>query len=48
MLIIDDYGTWEGAKEATDEFLDETGEPLLLTRVARARFAVKPGLTRGA
>ena len=48
VLIIDDYGTWEGAKEATDEFLDETGEPLLLTRVARARFAVKPGLTRGA
>jgi hypothetical protein len=44
VLIIDDYGTWQGSKEATDEFLEETGEPLLLTRVARARFAVKPGL----
>ena len=44
VLIIDDYGTWLGAKEATDEFLDETGEALLLTRVARAAVAVKPGL----
>lgn len=48
VLIIDDYGTWEGSKEATDEFLDEIGEPLLLIRVARARFAVKPGLMPGA
>jgi O-methyltransferase len=44
VLIIDDYGTWQGSKEATDEFLDETGEALLLTRVARARIGVKPGL----
>jgi hypothetical protein len=44
VLIIDDYGSWQGSKEATDEFRDETGEPLLLTRVARARVAVKPGL----
>ena len=44
VLIIDDYGTWHGSKEATDEFLDETGEALLLTRVARAAVAVKPGL----
>ena len=44
VLIIDDYGTWHGAKEATDEFLAETGEPLLLTRVAKAAVAVKPGL----
>jgi O-methyltransferase len=47
VLIIDDYGTWQGSKEATDEFLDETGEPLLMIRVARARFAVKPGLPAG-
>jgi len=45
VLIIDDYGTWQGSKQATDEFLDEVGDPLLLIRVARARFAVKPGLT---
>ena len=44
VLIIDDYGTWHGAKEAADEFLEETGEALLLTRVARAAVAVKPGL----
>jgi len=44
VLIIDDYGTWHGAKEATDEFLAQTGEPLLLTRVSRAAVAVKPGL----
>ena len=45
VLILDDYGTWQGSKEATDEFLDETGEPLLLTRVHRSRVAVKPYLT---
>jgi hypothetical protein len=44
VLIIDDYGSWHGSKEATDEFLDETGEALLLTRVGRGRVAVKPGL----
>jgi hypothetical protein len=44
VLIIDDYGTWHGSKEAADEFLEETGEALLLTRVARAAVAVKPGL----
>jgi O-methyltransferase len=44
VLIIDDYGTWHGSKEATDEFLEETGEALLLTRVSRAAVAVKPGL----
>jgi hypothetical protein len=44
VLIIDDYGTWQGSKQATDEFLDQTGEPLLLARASRARVAVKPGL----
>ena len=44
VLILDDYGTWQGAKEATDEFLAATGEPLLLNRVHRSRIAVKPGL----
>ncbi len=45
ILIIDDYGSWQGSKDATDEFLERTGEPLMLTRVARGRVAVKPGLT---
>jgi hypothetical protein len=44
VLILDDYGTWQGAKEAVDEFLEATGEPLLLNRVHRSRIAVRPGL----
>ena len=44
VLILDDYGTWQGSREATDEFLAETREPLLLTRVNRSRITVKPGL----
>jgi hypothetical protein len=42
VLILDDYGYWEGAREAVDEFLAETGERLLLTRMASGRLAVKP------
>jgi hypothetical protein len=45
VLIIDDYGTWKGSKDATDEFLAETGEPLLFVRTGWGRAAVKPGLT---
>jgi O-methyltransferase len=45
VLIIDDYGTWQGSRDATDEFLTETGEPLLLVRTGWGRAAVKPGLT---
>ena len=45
VLIIDDYGTWKGSKDATDEFLAETGEPLLFVRTGRGRAAVKPGLS---
>lgn len=45
VLIIDDYGTWQGSKDATDEFLAETGEPLLLLKAGQGRVAVKPGLT---
>jgi O-methyltransferase len=44
VLVIDDYGSWQGSKEATDEFIDSTSEPLMLTRVGRGRVAVKPGL----
>lgn len=45
VLIIDDYGSWQGSKDATDEFLDATGEPLMLVRVDRGRVAIKPGLS---
>jgi hypothetical protein len=42
VLLLDDYGYWEGAREAVDEFLEESGERLLLMRMASGRLAVKP------
>ena len=33
VLVIDDYGHWEGARRAVDEFLGETGTRILLARV---------------
>ena len=33
VLLIDDYGHWEGARRAVDEYLAEAGEQLLLTAV---------------
>lgn len=42
MLIIDDYGHWQGAREATDEFFDAMGLPVLLNRIDyTGRIAVK-------
>lgn len=41
VLIIDDYGSWQGSKQATDEFLAGLKEPLLLHRAGRARIGVK-------
>jgi hypothetical protein len=42
VLIMDDYGFWQGARQATDEFLDRRGEQLLLVPMASGRIAVKP------
>jgi O-methyltransferase len=42
VLLIDDYGHWQGSRKATDEFLDRTGERLLLLRADSGRVAVKP------
>jgi hypothetical protein len=43
VLIIDDYGHWQGSKKATDEFLAQRSIPLLLTRIDRAgRLAIVP------
>lgn len=33
ILIIDDYGHWQGARRAVDEFLAATGHPLFLQRI---------------
>jgi O-methyltransferase len=42
VLMIDDYGYWQGSRQATDEFLERTGERLLLIRTGSGRVAVKP------
>jgi hypothetical protein len=42
VLLIDDYGWWQGARKAVDEYLEATGEQLLLLRMAEGRVAVKP------
>ncbi|MEV6654602.1 TylF/MycF/NovP-related O-methyltransferase [Streptomyces sp. NPDC051219] len=42
VLLIDDYGYWQGSRQATDEFLEKTGERLLLLRMDEGRIAVKP------
>jgi hypothetical protein len=43
VLIIDDYGHWEGARRAMDEYMERTGEKLLLNRIDyTGRIAVKP------
>jgi len=43
VLIVDDYGYWRGAREATDEYLRECGARLLLCRIDHAaRQGVKP------
>jgi hypothetical protein len=42
VLIIDDYGHWEGARRAVDEYLTANGSPLLLSRIDyTGRIAVK-------
>jgi O-methyltransferase len=42
VLILDDYGWWQGAREATEEFLTSSGERLLLVRAGSGRIAIKP------
>ena len=42
VLIVDDYGHWKGAREATDQYLAETGTPFLLNRIdCSVRLGVK-------
>jgi O-methyltransferase len=42
VLIIDDYGHWEGARRAVDDYFAESAPPLLLNRIDyTGRIAVK-------
>ena len=42
LLIIDDYGHWEGARRAVDEYLASTNARLFLARIDyTGRLAVK-------
>lgn len=42
LLIIDDYGHWQGAKQAVDEYFANSAEPVFLHRVDyTARLLVK-------
>jgi hypothetical protein len=44
VLIIDDYGHWEGARKAVDEWLASFDRPVLLSRIDyTGRMAVVPG-----
>jgi O-methyltransferase len=43
VLIIDDYGWWRGARQATDEYLEQHNLKLLLNRIDHTgRIAVEP------
>jgi O-methyltransferase len=43
VLIVDDYGHWQGARKAVDEYLKAQGLTLLLQRIDyTARLALKP------
>lgn len=41
VIVFDDYGYWEGARTAVDEFIERTGSKLLLNRVGSGRMAIK-------
>jgi hypothetical protein len=44
VLIIDDYGSWQGCREACDRYFKETNSAILLHRVDdTARIAIKLG-----
>jgi O-methyltransferase len=44
VLVVDDYGHWEGARKAVDEFINDNRLPILLQRIDyTGRIAVKTG-----
>jgi len=43
ILIIDDYGHWQGARKAVDDYFEEIKEPVYLNRIDyTGRLVVKP------
>ena len=42
VLLLDDYGWWQGSREAVDEFIARTGVRLYLARTGSGRVAIKP------
>jgi O-methyltransferase len=48
VLIIDDYGTWKGSREATDQYFKENGVSMYLKRVgdSGARIGIKTAPTQ--
>jgi O-methyltransferase len=42
VLLLDDYGWWQGSREAVDEFIARTGARLYLARTGSGRVAIKP------
>ncbi|HTN20643.1 MAG TPA: TylF/MycF/NovP-related O-methyltransferase [Pelobium sp.] len=43
VLIIDDYGHWEGARKAVDEYIEKNNLNILLNRIDyTGRIAIKP------
>jgi hypothetical protein len=42
VLILDDYGHWQGARKAVDEYFAQSSEPMLLNRIDNTgRIAIK-------
>src|SRR4051794_7602227 len=44
ILIIDDYGSWQGSRDATAEYFSEPPEPIFMVRTSKGRAGVRPGL----
>jgi O-methyltransferase len=44
VVIFDDYGHWQGARKAADEYLAGVGHPVFLSRIDyTGRLMIKPG-----